>query len=83
MPYDAEKDKVLKEYDPIDIGNENALVVKIMKYDGGTPKVAIQKTFTTKSGEERATGKLGRIEYETLTALIESLQQACEDLHEF
>lgn len=83
MPYDSGQDKVLKEYDPIDIGNDNTIAVKIMKYGAGEPKVSIQKTFTTKAGEERATGKLGRIEYETLVALNEVLQQACEDLHDF
>ena len=83
MAYDTAQDKPLKEYAPIDIGNENSIVVKIMKYGDGSPKVSIQKTFTTKGGEERATGKLGRIEYETLVALNKVLQQACEDLHEF
>ena len=83
MPYESGQDKVLKEYEPIDIGNENTIVVKIMRYAAGEPKVSIQKTFKTKDGEERGTGKLGRIDYETLVALNKVLQQSCEDMHSF
>lgn len=83
MAYDENQDKVLKEYDPIDIGRENSLVVKIMKYGNGEPKLSIQKTFTTKDGEERSTSKIGRIEYDILIALNKIMTQACEDIHDY
>lgn len=83
MAYETSKDQTLKEYKSIDIGAENKLVAKIVKYGEGDPKFSIQKTFITKDGDERATSKIGRIDYETLIALKKIIDSAVEDLHEF
>ena len=71
MAYDSGRDQTLKEYKSIDIGAENKLVSKIVKYGDGEPKFSIQKTFITKDGVERATSKIGRIDYESKTKFIE------------
>ena len=79
MGYDSGKDKVLKEYDGIEIGSDNKLIAKIVKYGDGDPKFSIQQTFKTKDGEERSTSKLGRMHHEVLVELQKVIVKALED----
>lgn len=80
MPYDSEKDETIKTYEKIDMGRDNSLVVKIVKYDNGSPKLLMQKQFANKDGEERVTNKIGRLDLNTVMELKKIIDDVVKEI---
>lgn len=78
--YDPEKDKVLTEVGEVN-SDDGDLLVRVMAYNGGSPKVAINRRFFTRKGEER-TKSPGRLTEADLKGLIPLLSKAKKALSE-
>jgi len=61
MAYSADDDKVLKEYEPIPLKEGEAILVRVVSYKGGDPKVAFLHLYNTRDGEPRTAGKIPRL----------------------
>ena len=78
MPYEPEKDKVLKQWRCEDTG----LVISINRYGEGEPKVQIgPRILLKKDGSERAPVKAGRLSVEDLQWLYDIIDEVKEELY--
>lgn len=76
MPYDAEKDKVLKKW----VCEETGLVVSINQYAGGEPKLQIgPRIVKTRNGQE-SQRKAGRMTIEDLMWFYDIIDDVKEEL---
>jgi len=76
MPFDPEKDKVMKKWKC----EETGLVVSINQYDDGEPKVQIgPRVFTRKDGGE-SQRKAGRLTIEDLSWLYDIIDEVKDEL---
>lgn len=78
--YDPEKDKLITEVGEVESEDGN-LIVCVMAYNGGTPKVAINRQYFTRKGEAR-TKSPGRITEAELKDLVPLLTKARKALTE-
>jgi hypothetical protein len=79
MPYDPEKDKLLKQWKCADTG----LLVSINQYGDGQPKVQIgPRILVKKDGSERAPAKAGRLSVEDILWLYDTIDEIKETLTE-
>ena len=77
MPYDPEKDKVLKQWRCEDTG----LMVSVNQYGDGQPKVQIgPRILMKKDGSERAPAKAGRLSVEDILWLYDTIDEIKETL---
>ncbi len=77
MPYDPEKDKVLKKWKC----EETGLVVTINQYGDGEPKVQIgPRILLKKDGTERAPVKAGRLTIEDVMWLYDMIDEIKDEL---
>jgi hypothetical protein len=77
MPFDPEKDVVLKKWRC----EETGLVVSINQYNGGQPKVQIgPRILMKKDGGERAPVKAGRLTVEDVLWLYDMIDEIKESL---
>jgi hypothetical protein len=79
MPYDPEKDKLLKQWKCEDTG----LLVSINQYGEGQPKVQIgPRILVKKDGSNRAPSKAGRLSVEDILWLYDTIDEIKETLTE-
>jgi hypothetical protein len=79
MPYDPEKDKLLKQWKCEDTG----LLVSINQYGDGQPKVQIgPRVLVKKDGSDRAPAKAGRLSVEDILWLYDTIDEIKETLTE-
>jgi hypothetical protein len=77
MPYDPDKDKVLKKWK----SEETGLVVSINRYGDGEPKVQIGPRILKKQdGSDRAPVKAGRLSMEDLLWLYDVIDEIKEEM---
>mgnify|MGYP006307537943 CR=1 FL=1 len=77
MPYDPDKDKVLKKWK----SEETGLVVSINRYGDGEPKVQIGPRILKKQdGSDRAPVKAGRLSMEDLLWLYDVIDEVKEEM---
>ena len=77
MPYDPEKDVILKSWKC----DETGLVVSINQYGESEPKVQIgPRILLKKDGSERAPVKAGRLTIEDLMWLYDIIDEVKEEL---
>jgi hypothetical protein len=77
MPYDPEKDVVIKKWKC----DETGLVVSINQYSAGQPKVQIGPRVLLKvDGSERAPVKAGRLSVEDVLWLYDTIDDIKETL---
>ncbi|MBI5063640.1 MAG: hypothetical protein HZB87_09330 [Desulfatitalea sp.] len=77
MPYDANKDEVLKQWHC----EETGLMVSIQRYDGGEAKVQIgPRILKRKDGNERAPAKAGRLTIEDMLWFYSIIDEVKEEL---
>jgi hypothetical protein len=77
MPYDPNKDEVLKQWHC----EETGLMVSIQRYDGGEAKVQIgPRILRRKDGGERAPAKAGRLTIEDLMWFYGIIDEIKEEL---
>ncbi|MBW1990264.1 MAG: hypothetical protein JRI97_12080 [Deltaproteobacteria bacterium] len=76
MPYDPEKDKVLKRWESEDTG----LVVSINQYDQSEPKLQIGPRMFTKKDGSQTQRKAGRLTLEDVNFLYEIIDEVKEEL---
>jgi hypothetical protein len=77
MPYDPDKDEMLKQWRC----EETGLTVSIQRYDGGEAKLQIgPRLLRRKDGGERAPAKAGRLTIEDLMWLYEIIDEVKEEL---
>ena len=77
MPYDPEKDVILKRWK----SDETGLVVSINQYGESEPKVQIgPRILLKKDGSERAPVKAGRLTIEDLMWLYDIIDEVKEEL---
>jgi hypothetical protein len=77
MPYDPEKDKMLKKWKC----DETGLVVSINQYGDSEPKVQIgPRILLKKDGTERAPAKAGRLTIEDLMWLYDIIDEVKDEL---
>ena len=77
MPYDANKDEVLKQWHC----EETGLMVSIQRYDGGEAKVQIgPRILKRKDGGERAPAKAGRLTIEDMMWFYSIIDEVKEEL---
>ena len=80
MPFDPEKDKVLKKWKC----QETGLVVSINQYADGEPKVQIgPRILLKKDGTERAPVKAGRLTIEDILWLYDTIDDVKEELQKY
>ena len=81
MAFDEEKNVVLKEWkSPLDDGCY--LHISLVSYDGGEPKLQIgPRDYKDKDGEVKP-GRLGRLGWDDMQFLSESVQEAIDFLGE-
>jgi len=78
MPFDPEKDKILRKWQC----EETGLVVSINRYDTGEPKVQIgPRVFSKKDGGE-VQRKAGRLTIEDLLWFYDIIDEVKESLQE-
>jgi len=78
MPFDPEKDKILRKWQC----KETGLVVSINRYDTGEPKVQIgPRVFSKKDGGE-VQRKAGRLTIEDLLWFYDIIDEVKESLQE-
>lgn len=76
MPFDPEKDRVLKKWKC----EETGLVVSINQYEGGEPKVQIgPRVFTRRDGGE-SQRKAGRLTIEDLSWFYDIIDEVRDEL---
>jgi len=79
MPYEPEKDKVLKQWRC----DETGLVISINRYGDGEPKVQIgPRILLKKDGSQRAPVKAGRLSVEDLLWFYDIIDEVKEELSE-
>ena len=78
--YDPEKDKLITEVGEVESEDGN-LIVCVRAYNGGSPKVAINRQYFTRKGEAR-TKSPGRLTEADLKGLVPLLQKAKKALTE-
>ncbi len=79
MPYDPEKDKVLKKWKC----EETGLVVTINQYGDGEPKLQIgPRILLKKDGTERAPVKAGRLTIEDVMWFYDMIDEIKDELTE-
>ena len=77
MPYDPEKDKVLKKWKC----EETGLVVTINQYGDGEPKVQIgPRILLKKDGTERAPVKAGRLTIEDMMWFYDMIDEVKDEM---
>ena len=77
MPYDPEKDKVLKKWKC----EETGLVLSINQYGDSEPKLQIgPRIFKKKDGSDRAPVKAGRLSVEDVLWLYDMIDEVKEEL---
>ena len=77
MPYDPEKDEMLKQWRC----DETGLLVSIQRYAGGEAKVQIgPRILMKKDGGERAPAKAGRLTIEDILWLHDIIDEVKEEL---
>jgi hypothetical protein len=77
MPYDPDKDQVLKKWK----SEETGLVVSINRYGDGEPKVQIGPRILKKQdGSDRAPVKAGRLSMEDLLWLYDIIDEIKEEM---
>lgn len=77
MPYDPDKDKVLKKWK----SEETGLVISINRYGDGEPKVQIGPRILKKQdGSDRAPVKAGRLSMEDLLWLYDVIDEVKEEM---
>ncbi len=77
MPYEPEKDRVLKEWRC----DETGLVISINRYGDGEAKVQIgPRILLKKDGSQRAPVKAGRLSIEDLMWFYEIIDEIKEEL---
>lgn len=77
MPYNPEKDEVLKQWRCAETG----LMVSIQRYDGGEAKVQIgPRILKKKDGSDRAPAKAGRLTMEDVMWLYDIIDEVKDDL---
>ncbi len=77
MPFDPEKDKVLKTWRC----EETGLIISINQYNEGQPKVQIgPRILMKKEGGERAPMKAGRLTVEDVLWLYEVIDEVKETM---
>ena len=77
MPYEPEKDKVLKQWRCDDTG----LVISINRYGDGEPKIQIgPRILLKKDGSQRAPVKAGRLSVEDLLWVYDIIDELKEEL---
>jgi hypothetical protein len=77
MPYEPEKDKMLKQWRSDDTG----LVISINRYGDGEPKVQIgPRILLKKDGSQRAPVKAGRLSIEDLLWVYDIIDEIKEEL---
>lgn len=79
MPFDPEKDKVLKKWRC----EETGLVVTINQYDNGQPKLQIGPRILKKQdGSDRAPVRAGRLSMEDVLWLFDMIDEIKDELSE-
>lgn len=79
MPYDPDKDVVLKQWKCEDTG----LMISINQYGDGQPKVQIGPRILKKQdGTDRAPAKAGRLSVEDILWLYDTIDEIKESLTE-
>lgn len=77
MPYDPEKDKVLKKWKC----DETGLVLSINQYGDGEPKLQIgPRILKKKDGSDRAPVKAGRLSVEDVLWLYDMIDEVKDEL---
>jgi hypothetical protein len=77
MPYDPEKDEVIKQWRC----EETGLVISIQRYAGGEAKVQIgPRLLKRKDGTERAPAKAGRLTIEDLLWLYDIIDEVKDEM---
>jgi len=77
MPYDPEKDKVLKKWKSDDTG----LVLSINQYGDSEPKLQIgPRILKKKDGSDRAPVKTGRLSVEDVLWLYDMIDEVKDEL---
>lgn len=77
MPYDANKDQMLKQWRC----EETGLVLSIQRYDGGEAKLQIgPRLLRRKDGGERAPAKAGRLTMEDLLWIYDIIDEVKDEL---
>ena len=77
MPYDPEKDKVLKKWKC----EETGLVLSINQYGDSEPKLQIgPRIFKKKDGSDRAPVKAGRLSVEDVLWLYDLIDEVKDEL---
>ncbi len=77
MPYDPEKDKVLKKWKC----EETGLVVTINQYGDGEPKVQIgPRILLKKDGTDRAPVKAGRLTIEDMMWFYDMIDEIKDEM---
>jgi len=76
MPYDPEKDKLMKQWECEATG----LVVSINRYDDSDPKLQIGPRLYTRRDGARSQRKAGRLSLEDVMWLYEIIDEVKEEL---
>ncbi len=77
MPFDPNKDKVLKDWKC----EETGLIVSINQYDKAQPKVQIgPRILKKRDGSDRAPAKAGRLTIEDISWLYDIIDEVKDNL---
>lgn len=77
MPYEPEKDELIKQWRC----EETGLVISIQRYAGGEPKLQIgPRILKKKDGSERAPAKAGRLTIEDVMWLYDIIDEIKNEL---
>lgn len=77
MPYEPEKDELIKQWR----SEETGLIVSIHRYAGGEPKLQIgPRILKKKDGTERAPAKAGRLTIEDVMWLYDIIDDVKNEL---
>ena len=77
MPYDPEKDEMVKQWRC----EQTGLVVSIQRYAGGEPKLQIgPRLLLKKDGSQRAPAKAGRLTIEDLMWFYDIIDEVKDEL---
>jgi hypothetical protein len=77
MPYDPEKDEMLKQWRC----EETGLMISIQRYSGGEAKLQIgPRILLKKDGSQRAPAKAGRLTIEDVMWLYEMIDEIKDEL---
>ena len=77
MPYDPEKDEMIKQWRC----EQTGLTISIQRYAGGEPKLQIgPRILLKKDGSERAPAKAGRLTIEDVMWFYDIIDEIKEEL---